>query len=162
MSLRRRLVIHARSISSNAKLGAQTVANCASCHGVHNILPSSDPRSTINRANLIKTCGQCHPGVGEKFVIGKVHVDAPLSADLGSVGVRWIRKFYLSLNVVVNGGMVLHNFIIWRRKALLHRAAQHRIVIRMSGNQRGSSGFVVRPETKKQAGCFSGLEIFPH
>ena len=28
--------------------GRQTVANCASCHGVHNIYPSSDPRSTVN------------------------------------------------------------------------------------------------------------------
>src|SRR4029077_2589136 len=50
-----------------SKLGSQIVANCASCHGVHNILPSSDPRSTIHRANLVKTCGQCHPGVTEKF-----------------------------------------------------------------------------------------------
>ena len=40
--------------------GSATVANCASCHGVHNILPSSDPRSTINRANLNATCGKCH------------------------------------------------------------------------------------------------------
>ena len=46
-----------------ARGGSQVVANCASCHGVHNILPSSDPRSTINRANLAQTCGQCHPGV---------------------------------------------------------------------------------------------------
>src|SRR5215813_5512514 len=119
MSLRRRLMIHARSISSNAKLGAQTVANCASCHDVHNILPSSDPRSTINRANLIKTCGQCHPGVGEKFALSKVHVDAPLSADSGSIAVRWIRRLYLSMIFAVIGGMVLHNLIIWRKKALL-------------------------------------------
>jgi hypothetical protein len=38
--------------------GSVVVANCASCHGVHNILPSSDPRSTINPANLDVTCGQ--------------------------------------------------------------------------------------------------------
>src|SRR5581483_8354194 len=30
-----------------AKAGSQTVANCASCHGVHNILPSSDPKSMV-------------------------------------------------------------------------------------------------------------------
>jgi hypothetical protein len=56
-----------------SKLGSQLVANCASCHGVHNILPSTDPRSTINRANLIATCGQCHPRVTDKFVLTKVH-----------------------------------------------------------------------------------------
>ena len=55
--------------------GKLTAANCASCHGVHDILRSSDPRSTVNAANLSKTCGQCHKGVGEsKFTIGPVHV----------------------------------------------------------------------------------------
>jgi formate dehydrogenase gamma subunit len=53
--------------------GRQTVANCASCHGVHNIYPSSDPRSTVNRANLSKTCGQCHTDAGRRFAIGPVH-----------------------------------------------------------------------------------------
>jgi cytochrome b subunit of formate dehydrogenase len=119
-----------------SKLGSQVVANCASCHGVHNILPSTDARSTISKVNLVKTCGQCHPGVGERFVVGKVHVDAPLSADVGSVAVRWIRRFYLSMIAAVIGGMLLHNVIIWRRKAIERRIAQHRTVTRMSNNQR--------------------------
>ena len=34
--------------------GKVTAANCASCHGVHSILRSSDPRSTVNAANLAK------------------------------------------------------------------------------------------------------------
>jgi cytochrome b subunit of formate dehydrogenase len=119
-----------------SKLGSQIVANCASCHGVHNILPSSDPRSTINRANLTRTCGQCHPGVSEKFALAKVHVDAPLSADVGSVAVRWIRKFYLSMIFAVIGAMLAHNFLIWRKKAIVRRNAQNRTVTRMSRNQR--------------------------
>jgi cytochrome b subunit of formate dehydrogenase len=119
-----------------SKLGSQVVANCASCHGVHDILPSSDPRSTISPQNLVKTCGQCHPGVTEKFVAAKVHVGAPLSADTGSVAVRWIRKLYLSLIVVVIGGMVLHNFIIWRRKAIDRRNSERRAITRMSPSQR--------------------------
>ena len=36
-----------------SRLGSPVVANCASCHGVHNILPSSDPHSTVNQANLV-------------------------------------------------------------------------------------------------------------
>ena len=119
-----------------SRLGSQVVANCASCHGVHNILPSSDPRSTINRANLVNTCGQCHPGVTEKFALGKVHIDAPLSADTGSVAVRWIRKFYLGMIVFVIGGMLAHNLIIWRHKAVLRRRAAGRLVTRMSRQQR--------------------------
>src|SRR5581483_10878057 len=119
-----------------SKLGSQIVANCASCHGVHNILPSSDPKSTVSKANLIETCGKCHPGVGAKFVTGKVHVDAPLSADVGSKAVRWIRKFYMGMIVAVIGAMLLHNFIIWRRKALLRRRSENRLVTRMSKVQR--------------------------
>jgi cytochrome b subunit of formate dehydrogenase/5-methylcytosine-specific restriction endonuclease McrA len=119
-----------------SKLGSQVVANCASCHGVHNILPSSDPRSTINRANLVATCGQCHPGVTEKFALSKVHVDAPLSADIGSVAVRWIRKFYLGMIFAVIGAMLLHNLVIWRRKAVARRREEHRLVERMTLHQR--------------------------
>jgi cytochrome b subunit of formate dehydrogenase len=119
-----------------SKLGSQVVANCASCHGVHNILPSSDPHSTINRANLVATCGQCHPGVTEKFALSRVHVDAPLSADVGSVAVRWIRKFYLGMIFAVIGAMLLHNFVIWRRKAVQRRREQHRLVLRMTRHQR--------------------------
>ncbi len=119
-----------------SKLGSQVVANCASCHGVHNILPSSDPRSTINRANLVNTCGQCHPGVREKFVLSKVHVDAPVSADIGSLAVRWVRKFYLGMIFVVIGGMLAHNFIIWRQKAIARHQFAHRSVVRMTLQQR--------------------------
>jgi cytochrome b subunit of formate dehydrogenase len=119
-----------------SKRGSQIVANCASCHGVHNIRPSSDPRSTIAPANLVRTCGQCHPGVTEKFTLGKVHVDAPLSADIGSKAVRWIRNFYLFMILGVIGGMVVHNLIIWRRKAILRRDAFPRTVTRMTRSQR--------------------------
>ena len=119
-----------------SRLGSQVVANCASCHGTHSIFPSSDPRSTIHPANLARTCGQCHPGVTEKFTSAKVHVDAPLSADIGSKAVRWIRKFYLGLIFAVIGGMLAHNFIIWRSKAIARRKLEHRFVTRMPGRFR--------------------------
>jgi cytochrome b subunit of formate dehydrogenase len=114
-----------------SRLGSQVVANCASCHGVHNILPSSDPRSTINPANLAHTCGQCHPGANAEFAAAKVHVDAPLSADVGSKAVRWIRRFYLGMIFAVIGGMLLHNFIIWRAKVVARRKTEHDFVTRM-------------------------------
>jgi cytochrome b subunit of formate dehydrogenase len=114
-----------------SRLGSQVVANCASCHGTHSIFPSSDPRSTIHASNLAHTCGQCHPGVTEKFTTAKVHVDAPLSADIGSKAVRWIRKFYLGMIFAVIGGMLLHNFIIWRAKVIARRKLEHHFVTRM-------------------------------
>jgi len=114
-----------------ARGGSQVVANCASCHGTHSILPSSDPRSMINRANLAHTCGQCHPGATEEFAAAKVHVGAPLSADVGSKAVRWIRGFYLSMIFAVIGGMLVHNLIIWRSKVIARRKLDHAFVMRM-------------------------------
>ncbi len=114
-----------------SKLGSQVVANCASCHGTHSIFPSTDPRSTIHASHLAQTCGQCHPGVTDKFAASKVHVDAPLSADIGSKAVRWIRKFYLGMIFAVIGGMLLHNFILWRSKVIALRKLQTTFVTRM-------------------------------
>src|SRR5271167_2938805 len=120
-----------------SKVGSSTVANCAGCHGVHNILPSSDPRSTINHANLAKTCGQCHPGANEKFITSKVHLDGSAQkADVGNKVIGFISKFYIWVIVAVIGGMVLHNLLVFRKKLLLHRIAHPRILFRMTLAQR--------------------------
>ena len=117
--------------------GSVVVANCSSCHGVHNILPSSDPRSTINHANLDATCGKCHKGVTQKFTLTTVHLgDGVHPKDIGSIAVRWVRWFYLVLIFVVIGAMFLHNAIIWRSKARTRRAMQNPKMTRMSANQR--------------------------
>jgi cytochrome b subunit of formate dehydrogenase len=98
-----------------AKSGSQTVANCASCHGVHNILASSNPNSTINPRNLPKTCGQCHPGAGARFAISQVHVVEGVKEPLA---LRWVRQFYLVLIPVTLGLMFLHNAGDWIRKLI--------------------------------------------
>jgi cytochrome b subunit of formate dehydrogenase len=98
-----------------AKSGSQTVANCASCHGVHNILPSSDPKSTINARNLAKTCGQCHPGAGTRFAISQVHV---AQGRTEPAMLRWVREFYLLLIPVTIGLMMLHQGGDWIRKLI--------------------------------------------
>jgi len=56
--------------------GSKSAATCASCHGVHDILPASDPGSKVNPANLRSTCGQadCHPQMPEKIALSKIHV----------------------------------------------------------------------------------------
>jgi hypothetical protein len=35
-------------------------ANCADCHGTHDILPAKDPASRTHHLNLARTCGHCH------------------------------------------------------------------------------------------------------
>jgi formate dehydrogenase gamma subunit len=119
-----------------SKLGSDVVADCASCHGVHNILPSSDERSMIHQANLVQTCGQCHPGAGENFARGRVHLDVPASQDIGSTGTRWVRWVYLGLILVTIGGMAAHNGLVWRRKAAAKLRRERRTVERLTVNQR--------------------------
>jgi cytochrome b subunit of formate dehydrogenase len=117
--------------------GSVVVANCSSCHGVHNILPSSDPRSTINHANLGATCGQCHKGVTQKFTMTRVHLgDGTQARDIDSVITRWVRRIYVPLIVLIIGAMALHNLIIWRRKLSERRRAHPAMVVRMTANQR--------------------------
>jgi cytochrome b subunit of formate dehydrogenase len=120
-----------------AKGGSVVAANCSSCHGVHNILPSSDSRSTINHSNLDATCGQCHKGVTQKFTLTPVHLaDGIHPRDIGSKITRWVRIIYTILILGIIGGMFLHNLIIWRSKALARRHMQNPMMQRMSVNQR--------------------------
>ena len=94
-------------------------ANCASCHGVHDIRPSSDPKSMVHKDNLKKTCGHCHPGASENFASGKVHTVASISADdFEERVVGWVKIIYLSLIGVVIGGMIFYNFTDWLRKTI--------------------------------------------
>jgi cytochrome b subunit of formate dehydrogenase len=120
-----------------AQGGSVVAANCSSCHGVHNILPSSDPHSTVNRANLDATCGKCHKGVTQKFTRTPVHLqDGARSGDIDSVVVRWVRWIYLPLILLVIGSMFLHNAIIWRSKAVARRRMLNPFMTRMTTNQR--------------------------
>jgi len=119
-----------------AKGGSVVAANCSSCHGVHDILPSTDSRSTINRANLDATCGKCHQGVTQKFTRTPVHLqDGAHSGDIDSVAVRWVRWIYLPLILLVIGGMLLHNAVIWRSKAVARRKMMNPFMTRMTVNQ---------------------------
>lgn len=97
------------------RAGSQSVANCASCHGVHNIRPSSDPRSQIHKANLAETCGSCHPGAGTRFALGPIHI-TPMEKQHAAV--YWVRLIYLWIIWLTIGGMVLHNAFDMRRKIL--------------------------------------------
>jgi len=115
-----------------AKAGAETVANCASCHGIHNIRASSDPKSTIHPANLAKTCGQCHAGAGQRFALGQIHVAAGRSEP---APLRWVRSIYLLIIPVTIGFMFLHNFGDWLHKVRRMRFNANPQQERESGEQ---------------------------
>jgi len=125
-----------------AQYGSTLADNCASCHGVHRILPSTDPRSTIYPANLVQTCGKCHPGASQNFAQSKVHVDAASASSASGgdgIGGRinwWVRRIYLGLIVGVIGGMLVHNGLLFYKKVEAHLRATGRPVLRMSLSQR--------------------------
>lgn len=123
-----------------SQAGSKVVANCSSCHGVHDILPSSDPKSMINAANLTQTCGQCHVGAGENFTKGKIHLTSLLTSgvtdDTALVGTRVVRWIYLPLIVLVIGGMIVHNALVWRKKVAEKRKRERRTIVRLTQNQR--------------------------
>jgi cytochrome b subunit of formate dehydrogenase len=123
--------------------GSIAAANCASCHGAHDIRPSSDPASSVNPANLKATCGQCHPGANQRFAEGQVHVrlseeDEPL--------LYWIATAYITLIIVVVGGMFAHNLGDFIRKTIRRlrirsgeyaaEPTDHTRYLRMSLNER--------------------------
>jgi hypothetical protein len=88
--------------------GQVTVANCESCHGAHEILPSSDPESPINPRNLVTTCGSCHPGIGEGVTQGKIHV-ASVVEEQGLLGklVLWFYIAVISTTILYALGLFL-------------------------------------------------------
>ncbi|HLJ46763.1 MAG TPA: cytochrome c3 family protein [Bryobacteraceae bacterium] len=47
--------------------GLTVTANCADCHTAHGELPANDPQSSVNRANVAKTCAKCHRGIFDLF-----------------------------------------------------------------------------------------------
>jgi len=89
-----RLRTYADSFHGTASgFGETRVANCASCHGFHDIRNSADPRSSIHPANLSATCGRCHAGAGPNFAKGKIHV---VSEKTEAKGTYIAKIFYMT------------------------------------------------------------------
>ncbi len=50
-----------------SRLGYTKAAKCYDCHGAHDVLPVTDPRSHLSRANVAATCQKCHVGATRRF-----------------------------------------------------------------------------------------------
>jgi predicted CXXCH cytochrome family protein len=112
--LTQRLKTYSNSFHGTAsRFGEARVANCASCHGFHDILPSSNPRSSIAPANLPKTCGQCHPGAGQNFAKGNIHV---VSEKATNRWAHYVKVFYILL---IAG--IVFIFLVFIGADLFHR-----------------------------------------
>jgi formate dehydrogenase gamma subunit len=122
-----------------AQYGSTLAANCGSCHGVHRILPSTDPRSTIYSTNLAVTCGKCHPGATDNFAQSKVHVNIAAASSGDGLGTKinwWVRRVYLVLIVGTIGFMLAHNLGFFARKVAARYRSANLSVLRMDLSQR--------------------------
>jgi hypothetical protein len=94
-------------------LGFVRVAACADCHGAHEVLPKSDPRSPIAPDNLMKTCGSCHSRLNENYVRYNPHADHR-DRD-GEPLLYWSTVFMHGLLIGVFGIFGLHTLLwAWR------------------------------------------------
>lgn len=83
------------------RLGKTYAAECASCHGYHDILPSSDPASRINRDNLAATCGSCHPADAVAFATLTVHSGLDLQREATPLWQRLLESPWIWLQSVI-------------------------------------------------------------
>jgi predicted CXXCH cytochrome family protein len=74
-------------------------AVCTDCHGVHNILKTENPASSVNPANLLATCQKCHPNAGPNWVdtwVGHNRIDVHRTPFL-----YYTEAFYSSFTPIV-------------------------------------------------------------
>ena len=97
------------------QLGSARAAACADCHGAHDILPASNPASTVSPKNLQTTCGACHQGANARFVQYDPH---PNPRDYKRSAVLWwANRFYWVLIPGCFGFFGLHSLLwFWRSK----------------------------------------------
>lgn len=108
------------------RLGSVTAANCSSCHGKHDILPSRDPRSSIHPENLKRTCSVCHAGFTDLVAQGQIHSGTRPGMEKNASSV--VRKIYIMLFLIVLGGMLVHNAL-----DLFHKLRKHFKELKESG-----------------------------
>lgn len=96
-----------------SELGDLRVANCASCHGVHDIYPQSDTRSMIHAANIENTCGKCHEGLPSDFATGAVHTSATAQ---GSGGEFYVRQFYIWFISIIILAFIIYRVLEYNRR----------------------------------------------
>ena len=105
------------------------VANCASCHGVHLILPSPDPNSSVNPANLTQTCGVCHPGISTELAATPIH--EVFIEEQESKTAKIVKIVYIIAIIFIIGLMALHWLIdLFRQIILVTKKPQVRRMLR--------------------------------
>jgi formate dehydrogenase gamma subunit len=107
-----------------ARGGLAEAAGCTSCHGMHRVLPASNPESPTHPDRLVDTCRRCHADATVEFAVTYAH--APRAFSSSDRGAAIVRSIYVWLITVVIGGMLLHNGILFASDLRKHWAAHKR------------------------------------
>lgn len=87
-------------------------AVCTDCHGIHDILDTNNPKSSVNPANLLATCRKCHPDAGPNWTsawTGHNKIDPQRTPFLYAVdrfyiqfaqAVLWLCVIYVVLQII--------------------------------------------------------------
>jgi hypothetical protein len=99
-------------------LGFTRVARCSDCHGAHDILARSDPRSSVAPGRIVATCRKCHTTANASFVRYDPHADPKNRA-------RNPLLFYAArfMTLLLGGVFVffgLHT-VLWAGRALIEK-----------------------------------------
>lgn len=105
------------------ELGYGEAAQCADCHGAHEIHALKDPRSRLAAANRAETCGKCHPGASGNFLNFDPHADHRNPAR--SPVLYWVYLVLLSFIFGTFGFFGTHS-ILWFVRSLIDVARHGR------------------------------------
>ncbi len=95
------------------ELGEASAANCASCHGVHNIYTQDNPKSLIHNDNIESTCGVCHVDLPPDFAHGTIHTSA---SEKESGGKFFVRKFYYFFITFIIIAFIMYRVLEYKRR----------------------------------------------
>ncbi len=106
------------------ELGSKKVAQCASCHTAHSVLPPEDPASSVNPANIPATCGKtgCHEGANANYARGRFHID-PSSKSSGII--YWVALFFKVLTISTLVALIIHILMDLVKKLRIRHAGGH-------------------------------------
>jgi hypothetical protein len=101
-------------------LGYVETAHCWNCHGHHDILPTSNPKSSVNPANLVHTCRQCHPGATQGFVSYQPHANP---RDRHAYPGLWFVTLFMNLLLLSVLSFFFLHTILWFIRSMFDRQA---------------------------------------
>lgn len=106
--------------------GDPNAAYCIDCHSTHKILPEEHPESSVNDANVLETCQKCHTDATPIFAQSYSHITQNEEARKVE-GV--VTSFYFWMIVLVIGGMVLHNILIFVFELRKRKSSERKEVV---------------------------------